>query len=78
MDRPAEGDGFILAFRRQNSPDESIHVQPGGLDRKAVYELFYEDYGIRLNRTGEELKNGFDIRIPQPKASLMIRYKKVK
>jgi alpha-galactosidase len=77
MDRPAEGDGFILAFRRQNSPDESIHVQPGGLDRKAVYELFYEDYGIRLNRTGEELKNGFDIRIPQPKASLMIRYKKV-
>ncbi|MDR1454731.1 MAG: alpha-galactosidase [Tannerella sp.] len=77
MNRPAEGDGFILAFRRRNSPDESIPVRPGGLDARAIYELFYEDYGIRLNRTGSELMQGFDITIPEQQASLMIHYRKV-
>jgi alpha-galactosidase len=78
MNRPKEGDGFILAFRRQDNMDESIHIQPEGLEKDALYELFYEDYGIRLNRPGAELMKGFDITIPVPGASLMIRYGKVK
>lgn len=77
MHRPKEGDGFIVAFRRQDSPDESIHVQLGGLDGKALYELFYEDYGVRLNRSGDELLKGFDLKIPVRKSSLMIKYRKV-
>jgi alpha-galactosidase len=76
MNRPEKGDGFIVAFRRENNPDETIHIRPGGLDREALYELFYEDYGIRLNKSGDELMKGFDIMIPVRKSSLMIHYKK--
>jgi alpha-galactosidase len=78
MNRPKEGDGFILAFRRSESPDNSIFITPSGLDDNSIYELFYEDYGIRIQKSGRELAQGFDIFIPEKHSSLMIRYQKVK
>ena len=77
MNRPAEGDGFILAFRRSESPDNSLFVRPSGLDGNAMYELFYEDYGLRIRKRGSELSEGFNIFIPSKRSSLMIRYQKV-
>ena len=77
MNRPTEGDGFILAFRRSESPDNSIFIKPSGLVADAVYDLFYEDYGMHIQKTGRELTEGFDIFIPSKHSSLMIKYNKV-
>ncbi len=77
MNRPEQNDGIILAFRRADSPDNSIQIKPSGLEKNAVYELHYEDYGLRIEKTGAEMMSGFDIFIPTQHASLMIRYKKV-
>ena len=74
LNRPNEGDGFILAFRRSECKDNSIKIKPAGLDENALYELFYEDYGIRITKSGRELAEGFDIFIPAKHSSLMIRY----
>jgi len=74
LNRPARKDGIILAFRRKDCADESIRIRLRGLDAGATYELFYEDYGLHITKTGRELMDGMDISIPQKPASLMIRY----
>ena len=75
LNRPQQKDGIIVAFRRSENPDESIQIKLSGLDRDAVYELHYEDYGIKSKLKGVELMNGFDITIPVRPSSLLIRYK---
>ena len=76
LDRPAEKDGIILAFRRNEAGNESIRVKPGGLDKNADYELFFEDYNLRVVRKGSELSEGLELAIPQKPASLLISYRK--
>ncbi len=75
MDRPEHKDGIILAFRRAGSGVECLRVKPRRLDGKAAYELFYEDYGLRVRTTGREIMDGLDLHVPQRPASLLIRYK---
>ena len=41
LNRPDHKDGIILAFRRGDCGNDSIRVNPRGLDEKATYELFY-------------------------------------
>ena len=77
LNRPQQKDGIILAFRRADNRDNSIQIKLSGLEKEAVYELFYEDYGIRSRHQGSELMNGFDITLSTPQASLLIRYKMV-
>ena len=77
LNRPKEKDGIIIAFRREGCQNESIQVKLGGLDDKATYELYYEDYKLRIRNTGRELMSGIDISIPQKPASLLINYKQV-
>ncbi len=75
LNRPEQGDGIILAFRRDQNRDESIRIHLKGLERTASYEFFYEDFGLKINRTGAELMDGIDIYIPAKPASLLISYK---
>jgi len=77
LNRPEQKDGIVLAFRRSDCGNESIRVKLRGLDEKATYELFYEDYELRTKNTGKELMDGFEMAIPQKPASLLIGYKKV-
>ena len=77
LNRPQEKDGIIIAFRRADNRETSIRIKPSGLEKDAVYELYYEDYGIRSRQTGTELMNGFDIAIPFRPASLLVKYQKV-
>ncbi len=77
MHRRDQGDGIILAFRRKDCADESILIKLRGLDQKATYELFYEDYNIQIKKSGLELSEGFPVSIPQKPASLLITYKKL-
>jgi len=50
-------------------------INPKGLNKESVYEIFYEDYGIKENKTGSELMEGIEIFIPSKPASLLISYK---
>jgi alpha-galactosidase len=74
LNRPEEKDGIVIAFRRGDCDAESIHTKLYGLSETANYELFFEDYGIKLRKTGRELMDELNFDIPQKPASLLIRY----
>ena len=76
LNRPDNGDGIIMAFRRKDSSDESIQVKLYGLDGETNYELYDEDSGIKVTKTGEELINGFKLILKEKPGSLLICYKK--
>jgi len=77
LNRPEEGDGVIMAFRREGNFSESLKINLKGLDKNSLYEIFYEDYGLKINRSGVELAEGLDISIPVKPGSLLISYRKV-
>jgi len=77
LNRPEQNDGIVVAFRREGAPNESISTRFYGLDSNATYELFYEDYGVKVKKTGKELMNGIVLTISQKPSSLMIFYKKI-
>jgi alpha-galactosidase len=77
LNRPEQKDGIVLAFRREKSPDESIHIKLGGLVANSQYELFYEDNGVRIKKSGKELMAGIDIYITEKPGSLLISYKMI-
>ena len=74
MNRPVQKDGIIIAFRRGGANSESINVKLSGLESDATYELFFEDYGLRVQKTGREMMEGIEISIPQKPASLLVSY----
>ena len=74
LNRPEQKDGIVIAFRRGDCNNESIHAKLYGLSETAAYEVYFEDYGIKLRKTGRELMNEFNFDIPQKPASLLIRY----
>lgn len=74
LNRPSENDGIILAFRRGDCQSESITVKLGGLDKNADYELFFEDYDLRIVKRGSELMEGLELSIPLKPASLLVSY----
>jgi len=77
LNRPEKGDGIILAFRREGDFNETLRINLKGLDKNVLYEVFYEDYGIKIHRSGDELMEGIDIHIPTKPSSLLISYKKI-
>ena len=76
LHRPDKGDGIVLAFRRKDCSEDSIRIRLGGIERASKYELFYDDYNIHQQQSGQELLDGITISIPQKPASLLIRYEK--
>jgi len=78
LNRPGQGDGIIIAFRRKDCKEESIQVKLGGLDKNADYEILNEDYGLNMKKTGSEMMAGIDLTIPQKPASLLISYHRIK
>jgi hypothetical protein len=55
-----------------------IHVRLHGLQKDTIYEVFFEDYGIRVKKNGGELMERVDLSIPQAPGSLMIKYEVAK
>jgi alpha-galactosidase len=78
FDRPEKNDGIVLVFRREKNTDELMNIKFKGLNASSVYELYYEDYEIKLNKTGGELMAGIDVKISEKPASVLISYKKIK
>jgi alpha-galactosidase len=77
-DRPEEGDGVVLAFRRPMAPQPSIEVKLGGLDAGTDYEVSFEDYGVTVVKSGRELSSGLTLKIPEAPASLLVKYRRVR
>jgi alpha-galactosidase len=74
--RPETGDGIILAFRRDAAAASSIRPALRGLEAESDYEVAFEDYGLTLVRKGRELAAGLDIKIAEPRGSLLIKYRR--
>jgi alpha-galactosidase len=77
LNRQKLNDGVVFAFRRSDCQNESTNIKLKGLDEKATYEIFYEDYLIKTKMTGSELMKGIEISIPMKPGSLLITYKKL-
>ena len=52
-------------------------IKLNGLVADAYYELFYEDNGARVAKSGKELKDGIEIKILDKPGSLLISYKMI-
>jgi len=77
LNRPEEGDGIILAFRREENNEETIKIKLRGLDKLSVYEVYYADYKLSTKVSGWELMEGIEITIPQKRSSLLVKYHKL-
>jgi alpha-galactosidase len=74
---PEWGEGMVQAFRRGQSPEDSIRVKLQGLSADAVYELTNFDSSGTTESTGRELcKNGLLIAIKDRPGAAVISYKK--
>jgi len=76
--RPEDGDGIILAFRRPLAPGAAINAVLQGLDPAGDYEVNFEDYGITLVKSAKELAAGLNLKIPEAPGSLLIKYRRVR
>jgi alpha-galactosidase len=77
LNRPAQGDGIIIAFRRKDCESESIVVKLRGIDPDISYMLTDEDSQVIQTISGNELKKGFTLVTKEKPGSILIRYKKV-
>ena len=62
LDRPSDGTGIVVAFRRAEAPDSTCTVQLRGLDPEAVYRLSFDP---DVAAPGREIRLG---RKPDPAA----------
>ena len=76
--RPEEGDGVVLAFRRPKAAESSMSLALHRLDPAGDYEVDYADYGIVVVKSGKELMTGLPVRIPEPAGSLLIKYRRIR
>ncbi|MBN9302514.1 MULTISPECIES: glycoside hydrolase family 36 protein [Dysgonomonas] len=71
--RPSDDSGYIVGFRRANSPDQTYQVKLQGLKLDREYTLTNKDTGAVLVKKGSELAKGFEITLDQPRSSLLMK-----
>ena len=76
QNRPENGDGIIMAFRRKTCANESVIVKLRGIDPKLSYELTDEDTQTKTVVSGERLISGYELTLKNKPGSLLIWYKK--
>jgi alpha-galactosidase len=77
LDRPELGEGMVQAFRRTDSPSESIRTKLRGLDPGAVYTLITLDVAGTTEMTGRELRDrGLPIAIKDRPGAAVVTYKR--
>ena len=74
LNRTSDGTGVILAFRRPESTDSTVTVHLRGLDNNLQYELKNADTGSKTVLSGRALANGLQLKLSQPRSSLLLRY----
>lgn len=76
FDKPSDGTGCVLAFRRGECPDSVLEVRLHGLNPGASYVLTDADSKQTVERTGAELMKRFSLKASRPRTSLLITYKR--
>lgn len=74
LDRKSDGSGRVVAFRRSKCPQDRITVKLGGLTPDAVYVLENQDTMDRVEKTGSDLSNGFELVLESAGTSLFFKY----
>ncbi len=74
-DRPEQGDGVILGFRRADSGIRSMAVTPGGLADGRAYVFTDLDTGEERTVGPEELAQGLVLTIPEKRMSRVWTYR---
>lgn len=76
--RPEVGQGVVLAFRRPDSSDLTVHVTLRGLEAHATYEVRNFDVESPSHATGQDLmRTGARITVTQRPGAATIAYKKI-
>jgi alpha-galactosidase len=77
FDCPEKGEGVVQAFRRAESPYESIRFKLQNLDSNAVYTLTNVDVPGTTEKSGQELmEKGLSVNVDAQPGSAVILYKK--
>ena len=71
--RPEDGDGILLCFRRPKSVYDRAVLRLRGLDPTATYAFTDADSGETVCRTGEEASR-FSMEIHEPRSSRLLFY----
>ncbi|MCQ2142658.1 MAG: alpha-galactosidase [Bacteroidales bacterium] len=74
LNRPSDGSGYIVAFRREDCPEANKAVMLKGLAPDATYVLENQDNGETAEYSGAELAAGLTLALDTPKTSLLIKY----
>ena len=73
-DRPADRDGFVIAFRRAKADADSLQLELHAIDRNADYELEFYD-GSKATVSGADLAS-WTVKLPEPRSFCLFVYKK--
>lgn len=77
FNRPSQWDGFVLIFRREESPYESATYMLQGLDKDADYLFVDADDSSETLLSGDALcTRGFAVSMPEKRSSKLIFYHK--
>lgn len=76
LHRPSDDTGIIVAFRRDQSPDETMMVKLSAVDPEKTYTVTDRDTGERFIKTGDELRKGLLLTLSEPRSSLIFEYGK--
>ena len=74
----SDDSGIVMAFRRADAPQDAYTVSLRGLDSGAMYDVYNEDNDITVRKSGSELMSGLLLTLPQPRTSVLLRYRHVK
>ena len=75
LHRPSDQTGYVLAFRRSQSPQSDYQVNLSALDPETRYQLVPKDGGESQTLSGRELMDGLTLHLDQPRSSLLLFYK---
>ncbi|MGI6520412.1 MAG: glycoside hydrolase family 36 protein [Fermentimonas sp.] len=74
LHKPDDDTGVIVAFRRDQAPEEQITIQLSGLQAGKTYKLTDRDSGESFQKTSDELREGLPLTLKEPRSSLILHY----
>lgn len=76
LNRPSDGTGIVVAFRRSAQAPATLQVALRGLQLDAVYEFTDDATGQIFSHRGSELSEGLMLAFPDGPSSILLRYHK--
>ena len=77
LNKPSDGSGVVLAFRRGENPDTTLQIHLQGLDPEGQYEVYDTDSQSKEIFSGSALAQGLTLRCETAPGSLLLRYRRL-